>query len=204
MEFTTKDHNGLFSLVLYTSLCNMKCYWCHNKKLNTIRERDENYKKLEYEDIEMAISNNIVDMIILCWGEFLINPIEEIIITINEIRKLNNKALIRIDTNWTSPEKVKKLISLWLIDWLWIDIKWPYWERKQRDNINKIIWIKWEDYFDKIIETIHLWKELPHTIYRTVKYPIIKDEEYFTEIERYIKENIKKPYLLNNYIKINE
>jgi len=74
----------------------------------------------------MAIQNDFLDMIILCWWEVLINKLEDVIETIKWIKELNPNILIRIDTNWSFPEKVEYLAKNKLIDWFAIDIKWPY------------------------------------------------------------------------------
>jgi len=199
MEYSSKDHPGKYALILYTSWCNFRCFGCHNRKLagwnydkdNNIKliKVDNYYKQIQKDDLDMAIENPIIDMIILCGWEVLINNIEDIKETINYIKSKNNVP-IRIDTNGSSPDKVKKLKQEWYVDWFAIDIKWPYWDKNYRQSICNIIWIS-EDLsvllFPKIIESIDIAKDMEYTIYRTVRYPIIKDEKYFQEIEQYTK-----------------
>ena len=48
LDFTTKDHPGLYSLVLYTSWCNFRCYGCHNR---TLAGWDYNNKELSEDKI---------------------------------------------------------------------------------------------------------------------------------------------------------
>lgn len=132
----------------------------------------------------------------------MINSFEKIRDMVLKIRKLNKDVLIRVDTNWTYPEKVKKIIDEWIVDWLAIDIKWPYWNEKYHDKISNVIWIpldKAKSFFDRITTSLEMSSQLDHTIYRTVKYPIIDDPDYFTEIKRYTTEKLKKQHLFLQY-----
>jgi len=226
LDFTTKDHPGLYSLVLYTSWCNFRCYGCHNRTLagwdyknknlsdDEIRwwsdgiihiNPEEYHQKLSEEEVKMAVQNDFLDMIILCWWEVLINKLADVVETINWIKKLNPNVLIRIDTNWSFPEKVEYLKENKLVDGFAIDIKWPYWNKNWWPEISKVIWLPQNiasNIFPKIMESIHIADQMPYTLFRTVHYPIIKDQQYFEEIKNYVRENLKSPHSINPFIQV--
>lgn len=217
MDYTYYDHPGKYSLVLYCSGCNMKCYGCHNRTIAgwdyESKSRDsekiqvsveENSCELSKHEIELAIKNSMLDMIILCGWEFLLYPIDQIKQTIDYVRETNPNVLIRVDTNGTFPEKVEELTNRGKVDWFAIDIKWPYWNDKFEDISSDIVWITpsmSKKMFPKIVESLEISKQLEYTIYRTVVYPTANDE-YFTEIKSYVQQNLKKPHSFSNYVEI--
>lgn len=218
LECSYYDHPWKYSLILYTSWCNFRCYSCHNRTLSWRDYIDQKnkidikyldfkdyYKEILDDELKMAIKNKMLDMVILCWWEFLIFKIEQIKEFIDYIKSLNSNVLIRVDTNGSFPEKVSELINRWKVDGFAIDIKWPYWNYNYYDTISKIIWIPlsiaWK-VFERITESLNLSKILPYTIYRTVSYPIVKDISYFNEIKQYVQYNLKKPHSFNTFINL--
>lgn len=218
LDYTYYDHPWKYSLILYTSWCNLKCYWCHNSVLawwkykdsskdNIIQVNTTDYaNQISEDELKMSIQSDILDMVILCWWEFLIYDIESIKETIEYIKFLNPNVLIRIDTNWSYPQKIQELTNWWKVDGFAIDIKWPYWNINYYDTINKVIWLwelQWKALYPKMTESLNLAKEHEYTIYRTVTYPIIKDESYFKEIKNYVSKNLWKPHSFNSYVNLN-
>lgn len=217
LDYTYYDHPNMYSLVLYSWWCNLRCYGCHNRQLagwlykTADKESKQDIKISDYttplcdEDISLAIKNEMLDMIILCGWEFLIHPMDQIKETILQIKQLNPKVLIRIDTNGTFPDKVKELAEWWEIDWFAIDIKWPYWDSSYYGDIKDVIWIPIEvakKIYPKMVESLEYAKQLPYTIYRTVVYPNIKDDSYFGEIKSYVSSNLKKPHYFSNFVNL--
>jgi hypothetical protein len=52
------------------------------------------------------------------------------------------------------------------------------------------------------MESIHIADQMPYTLFRTVHYPIIKDQQYFEEIKNYVRENLKSPHSINPFIQV--
>ena len=210
IEFTEKDHPWMFSIVIYTGWCNLRCYDCHNRWLagwdydwqsNNIKKVDyaNIYDNLDKEEIKLAVQSGLVNMVVICWGEVCLNNTNTIISTVNKIKEWNSDLKVRLDTNWTFPEKVDELKDY--VDWFAIDIKWPYWNENYHNDIKKILGVKNSYLFNRIIQSLKIAKDLPYTIYRTPKYPIIDDENYFNEIKNYVKNELKnKPYYLNEFM----
>ena len=220
LEFTTKDQPGLFWLVLYTTGCNFRCYGCHNRTLAgwdykgwpankgspeiTKINPGKYHRKLTLEEVELAIKNEFLDIIILCWWEFLIYNINQLTETINWIKQINPKLKVRIDTNWSFPEKIKYLKENKLVDWFAMDIKGPYWNKKFFPQISQIIWLPEKvlpKLTDKLLESINLIDWMEYSLFRTVYYPIIKDKSYFEEIKSFTR-NLKSPHSFNLFIQV--
>ncbi len=223
IDFTYYDHPGKYSVVLYTTGCNFKCFGCHNRTLAGWDYKDgkqpiinknlqaskislnpaDYHKPIPWEEINMAISNEFIDMVIFCGGEFLINPLDKIKQTILKIKHINPYIQIRIDTNWSFPQKVEEIIKRNLIDGFAIDIKGPYRNPKRHPLISQIIWIplpRAKKVFEDIIKSLKLASQLPESIFRTVKYPVIKDPSYFEEIDQRVNRNLKKTYQQNQFV----
>lgn len=224
-EVTTKDFPWKISLVLYTKKCMLHCHWCHNRKIlnwwdyntkdhnnykrtNIVSVDNSMIKEISYQEIETEINSWMYDAIILCWWEVTIHPLNQIIETIKYIKKINNNIIIRIDTNSIFPEKMEELSNY--IDCFWCDIKFPYWlydnwQWKYDNYIEEILWLPHSiiqrlDITNKMIKWLHIANNKKDTIYRTIKYPFIKDNSFFDEISIYIEKNFQwKQYMLNDF-----
>ena len=215
LEFTTQDHPGKFGLVLYSSGCNFRCYGCHNRTLagwdyktwptnkwspTIIKVEPEKFhKQLSLEEINLAIKNEFLDIVILCGWEFLIHPLDKIEETILYIKQVNPDIKIRIDTNWSFPEKIKYLKDKNLVDGFAMDIKGPYWNQKYYKQLSQVIGLPEKvlpSLTQKLLQSIKLVDEMPYSLFRTVYYPIIKDKSYFEEIKQFVKQ-LKSPHSLN-------
>jgi hypothetical protein len=52
------------------------------------------------------------------------------------------------------------------------------------------------------MKSIHIADDMSFTLFRTVHYPIIKDQQYFEEIKNYVRENLKSPHSINPFIQV--
>lgn len=215
LEYTYYDHPNMYSLVLYSWGCNLKCYGCHNRHLawrdyiDWTKSEKKSVKvcnsteQLSMEEVSLAVKNPLIDMVILCGWEFLIYSVERIVETIQLLKEMNPNIYIRVDTNWSFPDKMRRLVATWLVDWFAIDIKWPYWNKDYYDIISKVIGTP-KDYskvlYTKFLESLDISKDLDKSIYRTVIYPIIEDKKYFDDIKSYVTQVLHKPHYFNNYV----
>jgi len=207
---TYKDHPNKYSLVIFTVKCNFKCFHCHNyKELN--ESFPETYKLEELiEKIKELEEIGIYDLLIICGGEPTIHG-KRLIEQVKEIRK-NIKLPIRLDTNGSNPKVIKELIDKKLIDGVAMDIKFPYWnffkkEKEDKIRYEKIIGIKFTKTLQKnLMESIDLIvKNLNNefSLFRTVKYPILKENEIL-EIKEFLnKKGWKGCYQTNEFYYIN-
>ncbi|MFH2027703.1 MAG: anaerobic ribonucleoside-triphosphate reductase activating protein [Nanoarchaeota archaeon] len=110
------DFPPYVSCTLFVSRCNFRCGFCHNAdlvmdSLDDIPE-DEIFAFLEKR-------KKVLDGVCISGGEPLLN--EDIINLIKNIKKLDYK--VKVDTNGTNPDLLKKLIDSKLVDYIAMDIK---------------------------------------------------------------------------------
>jgi pyruvate formate lyase activating enzyme len=114
------DYPDYISTVLFTQGCNMDCPYCHNPELIP-HENDSEYMNLDYfwEYLDKRV--NLIDGITITGGEPLIQP--SIYDLISKIKEYN--LLVKLDTNGTNYNLLKKLIDDNLVDYVAMDIKGP-------------------------------------------------------------------------------
>lgn len=115
-KMTVLDFPGKIACILFTYGCNLKCPFCHNASLviDNIEEfsQEEIFKYLEKR-------KGVLDGVCVSGGEPFLQPdIMEF------LQKLKNTGLaVKIDTNGTSPEKLRYAVENGLVDYVAMDIK---------------------------------------------------------------------------------
>ncbi|WP_456456515.1 radical SAM protein [Thermovibrio sp.] len=207
---TFKDHPNTLSALFYTQInkCNLNCYQCHNR-----RHFKGEGKLLKEEELKEKLSMLKllgVELIIVSGGEPTLEPkLKEGLKVIKE-----EGFPIRLDTNGTNPQKVKELIKEDLIDGVALDVKIPLKSEYTPSELKRFkrILFSGEDlgnskvyeYSKRVKLTLKLIEEypLPYNILRTVKYPLLKEEE-IELIKREVK-SLPCPYQVNQFYPVEE
>ena len=110
------DHH--MSAVLFTNGCNFHCPFCHNSNLVTNTSAN---KQIPFAEIMSFLSKRIglLDAVVVTGGEPTLMP--DLIDKISAIKDLGYK--VKLDSNGTRPEVIKKLVELNLLDYIAMDIK---------------------------------------------------------------------------------
>jgi len=113
------DYPDKLSAIIWTIGCNLRCPYCYNKQL---LDKDST-EIINEEDVILFLKKRKgkLEALSITGGEPLLH--EDIFNFINKIKKLGY--LIKIDTNGTFPNKLKKLIDENLVDYISMDIKAP-------------------------------------------------------------------------------
>ena len=113
---TVLDFPGKVACTIFTYGCNLRCPFCHNATL-VIDEAS----LFSEEEIFSYINKRkgILDGVCVTGGEPLLQP--DIIPFLKQLRETGLK--IKLDTNGTYPDKLEKIISLGLVDYVAMDIK---------------------------------------------------------------------------------
>jgi len=178
--FSYKDHPGIPALLLFINIntCNLHCYKCHNRK--SIKNKDT-FETYNINELNSIISKHVlfgIELIIISGGEPTLVA-TELIPIIEYIRNTFPDLKIRIDTNGQLPNNIQLLKPY--VDGFALDLKIPIKseysddEQKRYSKIigkNNII-----TYKNNILESINIIRDMPYTIFRTVKYPILTDTE---------------------------
>jgi len=111
------DYPDKVSAIIFTAGCNFNCHYCYNPELrNYSPKMDE-----EYFFSFLKKRKNQLDAIVVTGGEPTVHS--DLPEFISKIKKLG--FLVKLDTQGTNPEMVKKLIDSKLIDYVAMDIKGP-------------------------------------------------------------------------------
>jgi pyruvate formate lyase activating enzyme len=114
------DWEGKIAAVIFTKGCNFRCPYCHNPdlvypELIRVKEDIPEQEILQY----LPTRKNWLDGVVITGGEPTIQS--DLDVFIRKIKQINYK--IKLDTNGSSPEVLKKLIHNKLIDCVAMDIK---------------------------------------------------------------------------------
>lgn len=119
LDMSTLDYPGKISSVIFLHGCNFRCPFCFNYDLVAGKK----YNEMSTEEILKKISGfrDFIDAVVITGGEPTLQDIESL------CRGLKPSGLlVKIDTNGTNPEIVKKLVSQQLIDFVAMDVKAPF------------------------------------------------------------------------------
>lgn len=112
------DFDDHISMTLFTSGCNMRCPFCHNKSL--VLTPGDN-PKVSWDEVKDYLERRkgIIDAVVITGGEPTLN--NELIDKIQEIKKYGY--LVKLDSNGTNPDLLADLTNLGLVDYIAMDIK---------------------------------------------------------------------------------
>ncbi|MGC8688936.1 MAG: radical SAM protein [Thermoplasmata archaeon] len=184
------DHPSHISLNIYLPYCNFNCRNCHNYKI-----AKGIFEEIPYEKLLWELENNlIVDMVIITGGEPTLHG-EKLINLIKLIKNKRPELIIRVDSNGSLPDIIEKVSHY--VDGFAIDIKAPPLDEKKYEYT-----IRKKFYSASLIESVKIASNLPYTIFRTVKYPWLTENDV-EEIKLFLNKYGKgKPYYINPFFNI--
>jgi pyruvate formate lyase activating enzyme len=189
IETSLLDWDGKIVSILYTPYCNFRCPYCQNAGL--VLNPDQ-YETVPFEVISNFLTShrNWIDGICLTGGEPCL--FEDLPEFLKKIRNLGME--IKVDTNGTSPEMLKRVIDMGLVDYVAMDIKAPL----NFDAYKESARIKSKELFDRVRESVNLIidSEIDYE-FRTTVVPSLHSEEDILEIAQEIKG--AKKYALQNF-----
>lgn len=123
-ETSFLDWDGKVVTVLYTGECNFKCPFCHNWSL---MDEHDKYPEKDWDEVRdfLIEHRDFLDGVCITGGEpTLDEDLEDII---RRVRGLGLK--VKLDTNGSRPDILKKLIDEDMLDAVAMDVKMPLDER---------------------------------------------------------------------------
>ena len=117
-KLTLLDYPANTACLIFTQGCNFRCPFCHNKNLLMDTNGDGIIDENEVLDY-LKKRKGLVDGICISGGEPLLQ--RDIESFIKKIKEIGVK--VKLDTNGSNPQKLKKLIEMGLIDYVAMDIK---------------------------------------------------------------------------------
>lgn len=193
---TLIDYPGKIAATVFLIGCNFRCPFCYSPEL-VLPEKIKQQPRIKEDDFFNFLKEKkgYLDGVVICGGEPTIQPdLEQFL---KKIKKMN--FLIKIDTNGSQPNILKKIIDKKLVDYIAMDVKAPLREEKYnlavgcRVNLNAIT------------ESINLIKksgidyEFRTTVVPTIHTfdDIIEIAENIAPAKRYYLQNFKAEKTIN-------
>ena len=138
------DYPGQLSAVVFTVGCTFRCPFCYNPLLVANIGKGQPFEKEEGLFLFLKERLGKLDGVVISGGEpTMHNDLPEFI---KKIKDLGFK--IKLDTNGTNPEMLKKLLAENLLDYIAMDIK------ADEANYDRVSGSK--DYFPKVSESVKI------------------------------------------------
>jgi len=187
---TLIDYPGRVAATVFLTGCNFRCPWCYNSELvlpEKIKKQPRISERHFFDFLKKR--KGLLEGVCLTGGEPTIN--KDLPEFCRKIKKLGY--LVKLDTNGSNPEMLKKLISEKLIDYVAMDIKAPL---AQFPKYDKATGIKVN--LEKIKKSIELIKDSGIDYeFRTTVLPGIHTKEDILKIAKNISP--AKRYYLQNF-----
>ena len=184
-KLTLLDYPGKIAATVFTVGCSFRCPFCHNPELVNLRlAHNEESEKAFFEFLEKRKGK--LEGVCITGGEPTIQP--DILEFIQKIKKLG--FLVKLDSNGTRPDVLKKLIDQKLVDYIAMDIKnkLEKYDVTTGSKVDK----------DRIRLSVNLIRNsrIPYE-FRTTVVPGLHTEKDFLEIAKWI--NGAEAYYLQEY-----
>ncbi len=190
IETSLVDWEGRIVSTLYVPYCNFRGPFCQNSGLILNPE--------QYETIPVEVIINYlikrkgwIDGVCLTGGEPCLY--EDVIDFIEKIRATGMK--LKLDTNGTFPDVLRKIIEMKIVDFVAMDIKAPLEEEAYSNSIG----VKSKKILGKVKESISIimHSDIDYE-FRTTVVPSLHEKEDVCKIAQYIKG--AKRYALQNFV----
>lgn len=167
-KLTLLDYPNKLASIVFTQGCNFKCAYCQNSDLLGIKTEGIISEKEIFDYLEKR--KKVLDGVVITGGEPTIQP--NLTLFIQRVKDLGLK--VKLDTNGSNPEIIKKLLKDDLVDYIAMDIKTDF------DKYEDIIKINWN--METIKKSIKLIKE--STIEHEFRTTINKNDHTLKDLKR--------------------
>jgi len=187
---STVDYPPYISAVVFISGCNFRCPFCYNKELVDENSILPDIPKDEF--LEWLITRQgKLDSVVITGGEPTIHG-DELVRFIRDIKDLGFK--VKLDTNGSNPQIIRKLLDQKLIDYIAMDVKSDLLGYDKACGVTVSM-------YDIILSIAMIMSgEIPYE-FRTTVVPGIHDEQTLKNIGQIIKGS--KKYALQQFKPIN-
>jgi pyruvate formate lyase activating enzyme len=173
------DYPKTVSCVVFLGKCNFSCPFCHNYEIVLDKYIDNN-PDISKEEIIKKISDraNFIEGVVITGGEPTLN--DDLIDFMSKIKSINSNLKIKLDTNGSNPDILKKIIDDNLVDYIALDIK----SSEEKYQLASTV----KDSFFNVFKSIDLLKSSDIEYeFRTTVVPKIVEREDIIKISEIIK-----------------
>lgn len=179
------DYPGCLSAIVFTVGCNFRCHFCYNpmlvwpsSELDGIQNKEKGFSQISEEDLFLFLKDRVgkIEGVVITGGEPTMHA--DLPEFIKKIRALGFK--IKLDTNGTIPEMVKRVIDEKIIDYIAMDLKAPF------EKYEAVVGVPID--CQKIAESVKIVIEsgLPHE-FRTTVTPGLLEKDDFSKMGQIIQ-----------------
>jgi len=186
-KLTLIDYPGRLAATVFIIGCDFRCPFCYSPEL-VLPEKIKNQPRIPEKDFFDFLKERkgLLEAVTICGGEPCIN--QDLPQFCKRIKK--NDYLVKLDTNGSIPEMLKKLINEKLIDYVAMDIKAP------KEKYSEAAGVKVD--IRKIEESLNLLKKGKVDYeFRTTVIPTILEKKDILKIAQWIGPAQK--YYLQNF-----
>ncbi len=186
-KLTLIDYPGRIAATVFLIGCDFRCPFCYSPEL-VLPEKIKNQPRIPEKDFFDFLKERkkLLEGVVICGGEPTIH--QELPVFCGKIKKLGY--LVKLDTNGSNPEMLKRLIKEKLIDYVAMDIKAP------REKYSEAAGVKVD--IKKIEESIKILKNNKIDFeFRTTVVPTFHKKEDILKIAQWI--GPAKKYYLQNF-----
>ncbi len=167
------DYPGRVACTLFTFGCNFRCPYCHNPELVI----DDGAPLIPESDVLrfLEVRKRFLDGVCITGGEpTLHNDLPNFI---KRVKDLGYS--VKLDTNGTSPETLRRLIGGRLVDYIAMDVKAPL------EKYESVVRVTVDG--SRIAESVEIIKAFPEHEFRTTVVPELLTREDILAIARWLK-----------------
>jgi pyruvate formate lyase activating enzyme len=189
VDLSLVDWDGRVSSVIFLPRCNLRCPYCYN---STLVLHPVELPTVPFKEIEDYLKQhrNWIEGVVITGGEPTVH--EDLLNLCSKIKGMG--FLVKLDTNGTNPNVVKRLIEKGMVDYVALDVKAPLKEEKYSvaSGVDAKILL------EKIRETIKILLDFKADYeFRTTLVPTLHEKTDVEEICREIR-GCKK-YVFQNF-----
>lgn len=179
------DYPDHISAIIWTLGCNFRCPFCYNKAI-VFEEIDVIPEEQVLDFLEKR--KKLLEAVSITGGEPTLQ--DDLVEFIKKVKNLGY--LVKLDTNGSNPEKIRKLIQNRLVDYISMDVKAP------REKYDMLAGTKTN--ISKIKKSIEIIKnQAPDYEFKTTVVPKLLEKEDILEIAKWLQGS--KRYYLQQFKK---
>jgi len=185
-KLTLIDFPGRMACTIFLTGCNFRCPFCYSSEL-VLPEKIKKQPKISQKELFKFLKERekLLEGVTICGGEPTAS--KGLISLVKKIKKMG--FLVKLDTNGSDPELLKKIIDQKLIDYIAMDLKGP------KENYSKFAGVKVD--IKKIQKSIDILKEGKVDYeFRSTIVPTLHTKEDVIEMAKWIR-GARRYYLQN-------
>jgi pyruvate formate lyase activating enzyme len=163
--FTMLDYPGKIACLVWFAGCNLRCQYCHNPAM-VKSIGDVSWTKVE-DFLKTRVGK--LNGVVFTGGEATLHP--DIVTLAKRVRDMG--FLLKLDTNGTRPQVVKKLLEQNLLTYVALDYKAP------REAFQRVTGVKPErwDAFSETLDMLIAQTEVPYEVRTTVHTDLMNEAD---------------------------